>query len=294
MEEIAPGILLDSTFQPHNLVLIKSEDSIVVVDSPSNPVDAMNWQEKVFSLVDHVDFMIVTDASPERQFALMLWNVPIIASETLYKAMTLYDEERARRDLVQHFLELYPEAGQFVDHLNPRKPTIAFNHRLFLHNRTPPIQLETVNGAAPGSLWVVLSDLGLLITGDTVCSDDVPPFGNNTDSKAWLTTLATLSRRHSIKRIVTGRGKAPVQRGEIEQQREFLRVMRRAARKLARGSYASGNITEVAHDLGQTFFNRRGQRAVKQIKLGLEKLILEIEKEQTQLEVASENEQSSV
>ena len=284
MKEIAPGILLESAFPPNNLVLIKTGDSAVVVDIPPKPLDAMNWLEKVNSLVDHIDYVVLTDASIERQISAMLWDTPIIASETLYKAMAVYEDERSRRDLVQRFLERYPEASQFVDHLNPRRPMVAFNHRFQLHNRTPPMQFEIVDGAAPGSLWIVFPDLELLIAGDTVCIDNVPPFTNVSDSKAWLRTLATLSRRHSIKRVVTGRGSAPVQRGEIEQQREFLRIMRRTARKMARGSARSGNMTEAAQDLGQIFFNNRGQQAVKRIKQGLEKLITEIEEEQTVLE----------
>jgi glyoxylase-like metal-dependent hydrolase (beta-lactamase superfamily II) len=280
MKEIAPGIHVESAFPPYNLVLIQTVDSVVVVDIPPRPIDAMNWLEKILSRVDHIDFVVLTDASPERQMAALLWDIPIIATETTFKAMALYDEERARRDLLLRFMELYPEASQFVDQLKPRRPAIAFNHRFLLHNRTPPIQFEVVDGAAQGSLWVILPDLGLLIAGDTVCVDDVPPFDYIADSKAWLATLAALSRRQPIKRIVTGRGSAPVQRGEIERQREFLRIMRRTARRLSRGSTHSGNVNEIAQDLGQIFFNGRGQRAVKQIKRGLEKLIVEVRDEQ--------------
>jgi glyoxylase-like metal-dependent hydrolase (beta-lactamase superfamily II) len=290
MKEIAPGIHVESAFPPYNLVLIQTQESVVVVDIPPKPVDAMNWYEQILGLVDHIDFVVLTDASLERQIAAMLWDIPIIASETLYSALAVYDDERARRDLVQRFQEMYPEAEKFVDQLKPRRPMLAFTHRLQLHYRIPPLQFETVDGAAPGSLWVTLSDLGLLIAGDTVCIDDIPPFSNIADSSAWLATLAALSRRQSVKNIVTGRGTPLVQRGEIERQREFLRVMRRAARKMARGSPQAGNLTETAQDLGQVFFNNRGQRAVKQIRQGLENLILEIKKAQV---VITEAEPSS-
>jgi len=279
MKKIAPGIFVESAFQPYNLVLIKTKKAVVVVDIPPHPLDAMNWLKQVRAKADHVDFVVLTDASPERQMAVMLWDAPIIASEVTYQAMAVYDNERSRRDLLQRFVELYPDGGQFFDQLKPKKPTIAFNSRFLLHNRTPPMQFEVVDGAAPGSLWIILPDLGLLIAGDTVTVDDVPPFENIADSKAWLTTLAALSHRHTINKIVTGRGSAPIQRGEIEQQREFLRVMRRTARRLERGSTRSGSITEIAQDLGQIFFNSRGQRAVKQIKLGLEKLVAEVQSE---------------
>ena len=285
MKEIAPGVLLETAFAPYNLLLIKTEDAAVVVDVPPNPLDAMNWLKQINTQTDHIDYLVLTDASLERQMSAMLWNTPIIASEETYQAMSVYDEDKSRRDLSQRFLDLYPEGGQFIDQLKPRKPMLAFNRSFTLHTRTPPLQFEIVDGVTLGSLWVLLPDLGILIAGDTVSVDDVPCFDYMLDSKTWLTTLATLSRRHSIKWIVTGRGSAPVHRGDIEQQREFLRVMRRTARKIARGNTRSGNINEIARDLGQVFFNNRGQRAVKQIKRGLEKLVEEIHNEQEVLQV---------
>jgi len=289
LKEITPGIFVESAFPPYNLVLIETDNAVVVVDIPPHPADAMNWLEQVRAHAGHVDFLVLTDASPERQMAAMLWDVPIIASEVTYQAMALYDDERSRRDLLQRFMVRYPEASQFTAQFKPRKPTIAFNTRFLLHNRTPPIQFEVVDGAAPGSLWLILPDLGLLIAGDTVIVDDVPPFENIADSKAWLDTLASLSRRHAITKIVTGRGSAPVQRGEIELQREFLRVMRRTARRVDHGSNRSGSVNEIAQDLGQVFFNSRGQRAVKRIKLGIEKLVAELRDENAALAKEAED-----
>ena len=288
MKEIAPGIFVESAFPPYNLVLVESENAVVVVDIPPHPADALSWLEQVRAHAGRghaksVDFVVLTDASPERLMAAALWDVPIIASEVAYQAMAFCDDERSRRELWQRILVRYPEASQFANQFKPRKPTIAFNSHFLLHNRTPPIQFEVVNGAAPGSLWMILPDLGLLIAGDTVIVDDVPPFENNSDSKAWLDTLATLSRRHAITHIVTGRGSTPVQRGEIEMQREFLRVMRRTARRLVHGSNRSGSMNEIAQDMGQVFFNGRGQRAVKRIKLGIEKLVAELQNENAAL-----------
>ncbi|MDF1513741.1 MAG: hypothetical protein P1S60_08030 [Anaerolineae bacterium] len=280
MKEIAPGIFLESTYAPYNLVLIKAEDSVVAVDVPPNPLDAMQWRENILSITNRIDYLVLTDSSPERQMPAMLWDTPIIASETTYAAMAVYDEERSRRELSQRYMDLYPEAGQFMEFYKPRRPMIAFNHRFYLHNRTPPLQFEGIEGAAPGSLWIILPDLGLLIAGETVSVDDVPCFTYVKDSKSWLRTLATLSRRQAIKKIIPGRGTAPIPRGSIEQQREFLRVMRRTSRMLARGSLKLGKLSECASDLGQSFFNNRGQRAIKEIKRGLEILMEEYRQEQ--------------
>lgn len=291
MKEIVPGVFVESAFPPYNLVLIQSENSAIVVDIPPNPLDAMRWRETVLAQVDRIDFLVLTDANPERQLVAMLWESPIIASETTYQMMAAYDEERSRRDFVQHFIERYPEGSQFVDEFIPRRPTIACTDRFLLHTRTPPIQFESVDGAAPGSLWVVLPEWHLLIAGDTVSGNDVPAFDHLADSKAWLSTLSMLSRRSTIKKIVPGRGTAPILRGDIEKQREVLRVMRRTARKLSRAESRAGKVTQAAEDLGQVFYNNKGHQAVKQIKKGLEKLMLELREEAINVLIDTDNDE---
>jgi glyoxylase-like metal-dependent hydrolase (beta-lactamase superfamily II) len=277
MKEVAPGIYLESAFPPYNLVVIQTQDSVVAVDIPPNPIHATSWHDKILETFGHIDFAILTDASLNRQIAAMLWDTPMITSNKMYRKLVRNRDERARRDLLQQFADKYPESGQLTAQLQLDKPSLAFTHRLLIHTRTPPLHLEIIDGAAPGSLWLMIPDLSLLVAGDTVCIDEVPPFSDVVDSKAWLSTLASLSRRQSIKTIIPGRGSAPVQRGDIEKEREFLRVMRRSARKLARASSASANTDEMARDLAQIFYSNLGQHAVKMIEAGLEKLIQEID-----------------
>jgi len=146
-----------------------------------------------------------------------------------------------------------------------------------MHHRTPPLTLETVEGAEPGSLWLTVPGHHLLFAGDTVAVDEPPPLERTADSKAWLNSLGHLAKRSKIYQIVPGRGKAPILRGDVEQQREFLRVMRRTARTLAHKRQNNVNYTQPAQDLGQIFFNQSGQKAVKRIRHGLERLVLEIQ-----------------
>jgi glyoxylase-like metal-dependent hydrolase (beta-lactamase superfamily II) len=138
------------------------------------------------------------------------------------------------------------------------------------------LQLRAVAGAATGSLWILVRGEGILISGDTVVADAVPPLDITPDSKAWLNTMTLLSHQHDVTEIIPGRGQALIAVGEIEPQREFMRVMRRAARTLARKGRSSLGLVQTAQELGQTFYNRHGQKAVKQIKAGLENLVGEV------------------
>ena len=273
MQEIAPGIFVESRYPPYNVGLIVTDNGALVVDIPPRPSHAWAWQEQVEQVAGKPRYAIITDATLERQVAASLWNIPLIAATATLRAITAYDE-REWRDMLQIFMTQHPEETDELARIRPHPPTLAFDTHFLLHYRTPPVELEVIAGCAPGSLWIILPEHGLLFAGDTIGVDEPPPLDVTPDSKGWLNTLSALARRTTIHQIVPGRGKALIQHGDIEPQREFLRVMRRTARTLANSN--SVRLVQCAQDLGQTFYNARGQRAVKRIKAGLEHFVAEI------------------
>jgi glyoxylase-like metal-dependent hydrolase (beta-lactamase superfamily II) len=276
MKEVAPNVYVESSYPPYNLVLIKTGRGGIVVDCPPNPLHGMNWLEKVRATVDPIQYVVLPHADLDRQMATVSLDVPIIATEAMLRAMHVYDEDRTRKDFVEHVKQRYPEEASLLRNLAPQKPTIAFNETFTLYADTLTFHFEVVEGGGPGSLWVLIPELELLLAGDTVVVGAVPPLHATPDSKAWLNTMTALAHMHTVKSIVPGRGKPFIARGEIESQREFMRVMRRAARTLAhKGNGLS--LSQTAQELGQTFFNQQGQKAVKVIKAGLENLIAEVE-----------------
>lgn len=276
MKEVAPNIYVESSYPPYNLVLIKTDKGGIVVDSPPNPLHGMNWLEKVRATVDRIRYVVLTNADQDRQMATVSLDVPMIATETMLRAMQVYDEDRPRKEFIETLTARYPEEAGLLQSMEPRKPSVVFNEMFTLYTDGATLHFEAVAGAGPGSLWVAIPELRLLIAGDTVSVEAVAPLHTTPDSKAWLNTMTTLAHMQSVKSIIPGRGKSYVARAEIESQREFMRVMRRAARTLAR----KGNglsLATTAQELGQTFFNQQGQKAVKLIKAGLERLVAEIE-----------------
>jgi len=274
MQEIAPGIYVESNYPPYNLGLITTEDGPIVVDIPPRPSHAWAWRHQVEEIAGSPRYAVITDGSPERQIAAALWNVPIIAAAETLRTITAYDE-RGWRDRLHAFVALYPTEAEVMAKVKPHRPTIAFDEQFMLYS-TPSLYFETVHGAALGSLWLTIPERNLLFAGDTVVVNEPPPLAHTSDSKAWLNTLTVLSHRATVRQIVPGRGPALILRQRIEPQREFLRVMRRTARTLAHRGQDGLRITQSAEDLGQVFFNALGQKAVRSIRSGLERLIEEI------------------
>ncbi len=281
MQEVFPGIFLETTYPPYNLILIGTDRGAIAIDVPPRPVHAVNWLEQARSVLGKIRYAVMTDASPERQMATAFWDVPIIATETTLRLMETYDEERNRRDFVEDLAGRYGDELDLVENVEPRKPTLSFNHTLRLYADDGYVEFATAEGgAAAGSLWVFVPDRGVLITGDTVAVEDPPPLDLTPDSKAWLNTLGVIAHRRSVEQIIPGRGPSVITPAEIEPQRELLRVLRRSARKLARGT-SELSLAETAQELGQMFFSKQGQVAVKRLQAGLEHLVAEIEGEQS-------------
>lgn len=281
MQEIAPGIFVESRYPPYNVGLILTDHGAIVVDVPPRPSHAWAWHEQVEQVAGKPRYAILTDATLERQIAAALWPGPLIAATATLRALAAYDE-REWREMLQAYGTQYPEEADEFTRLRPGLPTLACDVRMLLHYCTPPIEMETVAGAAPGSLWVTLANRGVLFGGDTICTEEPPPLDVTPDSKGWLNTLSALAHRATVSKIVPGRGKAPIQHGDVETQREFLRVMQHTARTLANSNHI--RLAQCAQDLGQTFFNAKGQKAVRRIRLGLEHFVAELQQGQVATE----------
>jgi glyoxylase-like metal-dependent hydrolase (beta-lactamase superfamily II) len=275
MEEIVPGIFVETAYPPYNLALIAIDDCAIAVDMPPCPSHAQEWRLHAQEVAGPIRYVVLTNASPERQVGAATCKIPIIATEDTLHAIAMQDD-RAWRELLHTVAKNYPEEADAIMSLSSHRVTISFNKHFMMHHRTPPLKFETVVGAEPGSMWLTVPGHHLLFAGDTVALDEPPPLERIADSKAWLNALGHLVKRSKIYQIVPGRGKAPILRGEVEQQREFIRIMRRTARLLARKKHMEINYTQPARDLGQTFFNRSGQKAVARIKQGLERFVNEV------------------
>ncbi len=288
MEEVAPGLFVESSYAPYNLVLIRTARGGIIVDMPPNPMHAMSWIEQARAMLGELRYVVMTDAQRERQLATVLCDIPIVATEATLRLMDAYDEERPRRDLLEDLNSRFPEGVEAFENLRPHKPAFAFKDAFTLYSGDRVLQFQAVDGAAPGSLLLLIQNEGVLIAGDTVVADDVPLMAETRDSKAWLNTMTSLAHRQDVQAVIPGRGASTITLGDLEPQREFMRVMRRAARTLAHRGGPSLSLTQTAQELGQTFFNRQGQKAVKKIKAGLENLVAEVEAVRAAEEAAAE------
>lgn len=282
MKEIAPDIFVESQYAPYNLGLIRTEHGGLVIDIPPHPEDAARWWDEAEAVAGPLRYAVLTDAQPERLLAATYWKkTPLIAAKGFLQRLDAYDE-RGWQELLQELARRYPGYEQAILACKPRRPNIAFDDRFLLHYPPHPLEFQAVAGVAAGSLWVFSPNQGLLFAGESVALDEPPVLEYIPNSHALLNTLSALAGRNSVQKIVPGHGHAPAHRGDLESMREYLRVVRRAARSLARSQAAGSDVTHAAQDLMQTFFPSRAhpQPMVQRIRRGLERLVEEINEAQ--------------
>lgn len=274
MKEIVPGVYVETAYTPYNLLLITTSKGGVLVDLPCNAGDGLQWIDEAKKVAKKLKYVVLTCASPERQLAASYCPLPMIASREGRDYIARFHDEHTRRDMLSKLNHAYPAESTAMGDALPKRPQISFDESMDLYMGDRTLHFEPTDGAAPGSLWLYLDEEKLLITGESIAIGAAPLAQYTPDSKAWLNALADLAHRNDVDKVIPGRGRAPILLMEIEEQREVLRVMRRSTRSLTR---ASSGITPLsaAQDLAQTLFNAEGQRATRQLKAGLERLVEE-------------------
>ena len=117
----------------------------------------------------------------------------------------------------------------------------------------------------------------VLFTGDCVAFNTPPVLEHTPDIHLWLKLLGELAQRRQVQRIVPGRGTDVILRGELETQREFLRVVQRTTVQLAAQSVPGEGLGQAATDLQQIFFPTisKNSPALQRLRRGLAHLVRE-------------------
>ncbi len=294
MEEIVTGIFVEDRYSPYNVGLVRLEEGALVVDVPPHPSDARQWLREAQETAGVIRYLVLTDSLPERLIGAAQWDVPIIAGEATARLLTdLVREEVEWGEILEAAEARHPAIADELTTLRPRRAMLACTQHMLLHRQDPPLEIEVAAGAAPGAIWLFAPDQKVLFAGDTVAFQTPPMLSCTPDSKAWLNALGTLAHRKSIHRIVPGRGATEILRGELESQREFMRVARRTARKLARKLEPGAGLAKATNELQQAFFPsfKKDSVPVQRLRDGLKHLANEVlEEEQPEDKTTEESE----
>ncbi len=251
MNKLASGAYASTEYPGVNVGFVVVPGGAVAIDAPTLPADAKAWRRRITETAGGpILYVVVTDGHPDRLLSVGLMKAPVVGSLAAYERAAKLTEG-SWRAAAERWIRRFPQAAKALNEPAIALPEIILVSRLMLHRGDQVLSIETVPGAAPGSVWVHLPERNVLFAGDTVVIGTHPPMEATPDTKAWLDTLKGLRRpAHSKTTIVPGRG--PIsQQAATRPLSDYVALLRRRARSL-RGDAQTGMAAAVA-DLMDAF-----------------------------------------
>ncbi len=228
MQEIGPGVYVETGFQGGNVGLIVTPEGAVLVDTPMMPWEARQWAATVKRTTKQpIRFVINTDHHTEHILGNQFFAAPVVAHELAWKEITGYSEAYRQRliDSLQiGDAERDTELKELV--LVPPKVTTTERMTLFLGDKC--IHVIHVGGHCPSSVLVYAQREGVLFAGDVVVRGIHPSLAQ-ASSKAWLRALNRI-RRMSFNVLVPGVGE-PGDKGMTADISTYIREIRAGVRR---------------------------------------------------------------
>jgi len=280
MQEIAPGVYVSTVYPGINVGLIVTDGGAVAVDAPPLPDEARAWRERIAEIAHGpILYTILTDHHPDRALGTRMLGAPVIAGRGTFERLQA-EAEGYGPMAVQEWLKRHPEVAAASGELQPALPEIAIEGRIVIQG-SPEIAVETVAGAAPGSIWVLLPREGIVFAGDTIVVGTHPLLAETPSTKEWLETLVQVRRPHFPGRlIVPGRG--PVcGKEETRPLSDYIQRVRRRVRSFHTAGRDRASLTGLLPEFLALFpVDDAGQEQVqRRIRAGLERVYDELRPE---------------
>ncbi len=273
MQELAPGVFVETRFRRVNVGAILTDDGFVLIDTPPYPDDAYRWRETL-STISHKPILAIinTDAHPDRVLGNeWLPSRVVVAHEETIKVLSNAPQtfvENAVDELTQHNFE----HRHFAD-ARLRVPSVGFTRRMHIRYGGRMIPLLAMPGPMFGSVWVHLPEERIVFVGDSVLANRHPLLVHAC-SKQWLENLTLLRRARFVADvIVPGRGSL-VEKSATEPVSQYLRLARRRVHSLYRTGRPRADTVTLVPELLEMFpyHPDEAEDLQRRIKLGLDRI----------------------
>ena len=206
MEQIAPNIFVETSYEGVNVGAISTEDGLVAIDTPSYARQARDWALRLSAMhYKPLQNLILTDYNGDRIINCKWFNVPVIAHTETAVKLAAYDR-RFPTNLLESLSVRNPERGRELSNSPVIKVTLSFDNDCQLFKGETEIQLIAAPGSTKGNIWVYIPEARVIFVGDTLTTT-MPPIIYDGSCTAWLQSLTLLqSRLAEVDVVVPGRG----------------------------------------------------------------------------------------
>ena len=229
MKEVVQDIIFEHAFQGVTVGAIRTQDGIVMIDSPITTKEIQSWQTTCTrSGINPNRLLILLDDHPDRTAGAVNQRHPIIVQEKTAQILRSRPSITKMQGMETGALwERIPE----ITTIEWPKPEITFSDTLTINWGAHPIIVENHPGPTQGSSWVVIPDHKVVFVGDTV-TPKIPPFLSAAEIEPWLVSLDILrSSKYKDYLIISGRS-GLVTKDDLRDTQRFLKKAQRSLEKL--------------------------------------------------------------
>lgn len=248
MQEIADGVLIDTTFRGVTVGAVRTDQGFVLIDAPSFPQDAKHWRHTLQSYADlPIYALVMLDAHRDRMLGPS-WFKPelLIAHSSTHETISGLSNSYVST-IATMLTTSTSEQGSLLGG-KILKPTVTFNKGLQLHVGNTVLRIMHQPGPARGSIWIHSVDRGVVFVGDSLITD-APPHLNSAHSKDWLEALTYLQNDLNGVIIVPGRGGPTTDRQSAERLVQYLELARERVNSLYETQRTLSDTARVIHEL---------------------------------------------
>ncbi len=273
MQELAPGVFVETGLRLVNVAAILTRDGFVLIDTPPYPDDARLWRQQLTEIAPLPVLAIInTDSHRDRVLGNSWFNPRAIVAhdDTIAQIKSL---SAAFLDNTVDALIQTPVDRERFSGAELRVPTVGFSYRMQLRYGGQTIPLLSMPGPNAGNLWVHLPEQRLVFTGDSLVVDQ-HPYITSLCTKLWLENLTNLRRaRFAADVIVPGRGPL-TGKDATEPISYYLRLARRRVYSLYRAGRPRADTSTLVPELLELFPYDAAdlENVQRRIKSGLDRI----------------------
>jgi glyoxylase-like metal-dependent hydrolase (beta-lactamase superfamily II) len=206
MRRVGKNAFTEVYFWGCNPSFVATEDGVVMIDTPQEPLDALRWRETMLER-GPIRYLINTEPHGDHISGNAYFpGVEVVAQEGLkarYEAQIpqMLSEERAQR-----MKETDPDSVWLLNHPDypPNPPTKTFDKELTLHVGNHTFQISHLPGHTAPQTAILVPEEGVVFTGDNVFFK-CKTFIQEADPWEWLDALRALEQM-DVDVIVPGHG----------------------------------------------------------------------------------------
>jgi len=206
MRRVGKNAFTEVYFWGCNPSFVVTNDGVVMIDTPQQPIDAMRWRE---TMLEHgpIRYLISTEPHPDHISGNAYFpGVEVIAQEGL---KTRYEEaipQMLSEERTQRMKETDPDSVWLLNHPDypPNPPTKTFDQELTLHVGNHTFEITHLPGHTKPQTAILVPEEGVVFTGDNIFFK-CKTFIQEADPWEWLDALRTIEQV-DVDIIVPGHG----------------------------------------------------------------------------------------